>query len=130
MANRTNASITKDQSDILVAIGKLETKVDSMTVDIAGARTEIKETNISSAARLLSLESNAITKFEVNSRLEDLEKTMHDLEAGAEKKHDEMWEAIRATTKVSDNNTTTIRFWGTAISALLGLGEVLLKIFH
>lgn len=59
------SNITKEESNVLVAIGKLETQMDGMRGDIAAARSEIKEINTGITARLLNLESNAVSKIVV-----------------------------------------------------------------
>jgi hypothetical protein len=69
------AKTTKNETNILVAIGKLETKVDIMSSDIASARTEIKDINGGLANRMLNLEGNAVSKFQFN----ELDKEMQGL---------------------------------------------------
>lgn len=73
-----SSTITKDESNILVAIAKLETHMANMADDISAARLEIKEINTGTGTRLLNLESNAVTKLEHNlldERVENLEKS-------------------------------------------------------
>ena len=77
-------TISKDESNILVAIGKLETQMDGLRVDMAGARIEIKEINTGITARILNLESNSVSKIEINPKLEEYETRITNLEtAGA-----------------------------------------------
>lgn len=76
-------SITKDESNILVAIGKLETQIERMSVDISSARSEIKEINTGISARLLNLESNSLSKIEVNPKLDEFEERI----SASEDKH-------------------------------------------
>lgn len=68
--SRSTFTITKDESAILVAIGKLETKVDGLTEDVVAARQEIKDINTGFSARLLNLESNAVSKFQYDQLAE------------------------------------------------------------
>lgn len=74
------ASITKDESNILVAIGKIETQMDGLRIDVAGARAEIKEINTGITARLLNLEANSVSKIEVNPKLDDHDERITNLE--------------------------------------------------
>lgn len=67
-------NVTRDESNILVAIGKLETKFDSMSVDFARMSVEVKDINTGYSARLLNMESNAVSKIEFIQ----VEKTMNE----------------------------------------------------
>ena len=78
MNSRT--SISKDESNILVAIGKIETQMDGLRSDVAGARSEIKEINTGITARLLNLEGNAVSRIEINPRMSALEERQDGLE--------------------------------------------------
>ena len=62
--DKKNSTVTREESDILVAIGKLETKFDAMSTDLGGARMEIKEINTGITSRLLNLESNTVMKLQ------------------------------------------------------------------
>lgn len=73
-------TISKDESNILVAIGKIETQMDGLRGDMAAARVEIKEINTGITARLLNLEANAVSKIEVNPKLDEYEKRITNLE--------------------------------------------------
>lgn len=73
-------TISKDESNILVAIGKMETQMDGLRGDIASARIEIKEINTTILARILNLESNSVSKIEVNPRLDEHDERLTNLE--------------------------------------------------
>jgi hypothetical protein len=62
--------ISKDESNILVAIGKLETMFDGMTAELKGVRSEVTEIKNGYANRLLQLEGNAVNKIQYD-QLED-----------------------------------------------------------
>jgi hypothetical protein len=69
----TRTTITKDESNILVAIGKIETQMDGLRGDIAGGRIEIEKINTGLANRVLNLEGNSVSKLEVNPKLDEYE---------------------------------------------------------
>src|SRR5665213_42523 len=74
------STITKDESNILVAIGKIETQMDGLRNDMAAARVEIKEINTGITGRLLNLESNAVSKIEMGPRLDSVDNRITVLE--------------------------------------------------
>lgn len=110
------ASITKDESNILVAIGKIETQMDGLRVDVAGARAEIKEINTGITARLLNLESNAVSRIEVTSQVDDVNKYIGQVENTGEETKD----------KVESLSTKLEAYWrvvaigGSIVVAVLG----------
>jgi hypothetical protein len=53
--------------------------MSNMRDEIGAARVEIKEINTGITARLLNLESNAVSKIEINPRLETIEQDITDL---------------------------------------------------
>jgi chromosome segregation ATPase len=73
-------TITKDESNILVAIGKLATQMDGLRTDIASARGEIEKINTGITARILNLESNSVSKLEINPKLDEYENRITNLE--------------------------------------------------
>lgn len=90
-------TISKDESNILVAIGKLETQIVRLGEDMSSARTEIKEINTGITARLLNLESNSLSKIEVNPRLNEIEMRLDTVEDNAsttDTKLGSYWRAI------------------------------------
>lgn len=112
------ALITKEQSDILVAIGKIETQMIGLVNDVAGARGEIKEINTGITARLLNLESNAVSKIEVMPRIAELEKRMDTVQddlAIMKTRLEAYWKAIAVV--------------GSIVVVVLGIAEVVIRIF-
>lgn len=94
---RGTPNISKEESNILVAIGKLETQMDGMRSDIASARSEIKEINTGITARLLNLESNSVSKIEVNPKLDEIELRLDSVETLASNTNTELrsyWKAV------------------------------------
>lgn len=76
----SRSTISKDESNILVAIGKIETQMDALRSDIAGARSEIKDINTGITARILNLEANSVSKIEINPKLDEYENRITALE--------------------------------------------------
>lgn len=96
--------ISKDQSDILVAIGKLETKVDVIN-------SVVRDINTGLANRVLNLESNAVSKIEVTSQFEDID------------------ERMLTTEKLANRTDTILRFGGAIAIIVLGLLEFALTYY-
>jgi hypothetical protein len=72
MAARQNRTARWDREDRDLLI-ELRTEMSSTRADIAAARSEIKEINSGISARLLNLESNAVSKIEIEQISLDIE---------------------------------------------------------
>lgn len=64
------ATWNREDRDLLI---ELRTEMSSTRGDIAAARLEIKEINTGIAGRLLNLESNAVSKIEIDEIRSDIE---------------------------------------------------------
>lgn len=81
MSTRT---ISKDESNILVAIGKLETKFDGMVIELTNVRNEVSDIKNGYAQRLLQLEGNAVNRIQhdiLQDRVENLERSRIEYQA-------------------------------------------------
>jgi hypothetical protein len=63
------ATWNREDRDLLI---ELRTEMGSTRADIAAARAEIKEINNGIAARLLNLESNSVSKIELDGMEENI----------------------------------------------------------
>lgn len=77
MATRPETKWNRDDRDLLV---ELRTQMTGMFSEISAARAEIKEINTGITARLLNLESNSLSRIEVNPRLDVFDERITDLE--------------------------------------------------
>lgn len=77
MATRPDTKWNRDDRDLLV---ELRTQMTGMFSEISAARAEIKEINTGITARLLNLESNSLSKIEVNPRLDEYDERITSLE--------------------------------------------------
>lgn len=75
MATKQTATWNRDDRDLLV---ELRTNMGNLSSDIASARSEVKDLSISMSARLLNLESNAVSKVQfsdLDNRIRIIEDT-------------------------------------------------------
>lgn len=75
--NKTTATWNRDDRDLLV---ELRTQMTGIVTEISAARAEIKEINTGITARLLNLESNSLSKIEVNPKLDEFDERITGLE--------------------------------------------------
>lgn len=75
--NKVSATWNRDDRDLLV---ELRTQMTGIVNEISAARAEIKEINTGITARLLNLESNSLSKIEVNPKLDEYDERITSLE--------------------------------------------------
>jgi hypothetical protein len=80
MPRPPTATWNREDRDLLI---ELRTQMTSMFGEIAGARLEIKEINTGITAPLLNLESNSVSKIEINPRLDEIEQDVTGLKTAA-----------------------------------------------
>lgn len=74
---KISATWNRDDRDLLV---ELRTQMTGIVSEISAARAEIKEINTGITARLLNLESNSLSRIEVNPRLDEYDERITSLE--------------------------------------------------
>src|SRR3954468_16611837 len=77
MSRPQTATWNREDRDLLV---ELRTTMFGMNGEISALRGEVKEINTGITSRLLNLESNSLSKVEVNPKLEELDQRITGLE--------------------------------------------------
>lgn len=75
--SKKSAEWNRDDRDLLV---ELRTQMTGIVMEISAARSEIKEINTGITGRLLNLESNSLSKIEVNPKLDEFDERLTNLE--------------------------------------------------
>lgn len=119
------ATISKDESNILVAIGKLETQIVRMSEDISSARSEIKEINTGITARLLNLEGNSVSRIELKHEIQEVSDRIESVEQRFEIVKDDQ---TKLATQL-DSYWRAVVIVGCIIVAILGVLEFVIQLF-